>query len=212
MNLEYADETHTYRIDGAVAPSVTQLLADEGFYWNPFAEDSHLNLGSKVHELCYLVDGQPWTASSPEQLVARSRWDPATTGSILVPYGWAWARFCVEHQFHAVYCEHVVGSAIYQIAGRLDRWGMCGMTKTNDLIDIKSGQPSPQGRVHGRMQTALYALLLGETYGVRTDHRKVVWLMTDGTFRVEHGQPRDLQVALAIVTVWKERKQHNLFS
>lgn len=61
--LDFDDETHTYRFEGRVIPSVTQILFDMGCIsefstWSEFARDR----GTKVHQACALLpDRLDWT-------------------------------------------------------------------------------------------------------------------------------------------------------
>jgi len=206
MTIDFDPETHTYAIDSRPVPSVTRLLEDEGCYYNPFAMDHHRNRGTLVHQICDLIDGRPWEASSVENLIAQSQWDPAGTDPILVPYGMAYADFLVKTQFHAALSEKVVGSAMFGYAGKLDKHGYVGAESW--LVDVKSGKPGPSAK----LQTALYAHGLEEHLGIPTDKRLTVWLQDDGDFKMEFGNGGDLDVALAVVKVWHWRRSNKLFT
>lgn len=52
--VDFDEQTHTYRLDGVVIPSVTQVLASmSDFSWvNPAVLARKADIGRKVHKVC----------------------------------------------------------------------------------------------------------------------------------------------------------------
>ncbi len=210
MQIEFAEATHTYTVDGAVYPSVTQILSAEGLTDYTFATHQHRNRGTLVHQIAELIDvGWETTqrsAASAEDIIAASPWDPSTTSSALVPFGMAYCTFLLQERPQWLLSEYPVASKIYHYAGRLDRYGVIRGKRT--IVDIKSGEPGDAASI----QQALYALALEETTGEKTEDLYAVWLRPDGTHRRLPGNIKDVSIGLHAVQLYHWRKSRGLFT
>lgn len=159
--------THTYRVDGAIVPSVTEILSACGltleFESAAFRDAAafRADLGTKVHLACELDDRNDLDDSSLDDLVR--------------PYLEAWRHFRAESQLRIAAVEEIVLDGLFRWAGRLDRRGWLFGDSRQTVIDIKTGAPA---RSH-LLQTWAYALCF-PTIGV---NRRVVYLRSDGTYK-----------------------------
>lgn len=189
--LEFDEATHTYRLDGVRAPSVTQVL-------DPYSGLEHVDpavlkaaaeFGNHVHLACHYFN---------EGTLNRAALDPP-----LVPYVNAWERFLNETGAVVIASECRVFSRRHGFAGTLDSrvaWG-----RRNRLIDIKSttGVPRTVGP-----QTAGYAEAWHEMTGERMRDRYCIQLRGDGTYRSHKLEdPRDWEIfkACLVVHQWMAR-------
>lgn len=166
MTLEFDNDSHTYRLNGAVVPSVTQILSPYTSleFVNPELLRRAAEFGNHVHEACHLFN---------LDALDRDSLDPE-----LAPYVDAWALFLDTTGAVVLLSEHRIASEQYAYAGTLDTvvwWG-----KSKRLIDIKStaGVPKTVGP-----QTAGYANAYREQTGETLRDRYCVQLRHDGTYR-----------------------------
>lgn len=166
MSLEFDKETHTYRWNGAVVPSVTQVL--DPYTGLEFVDREVLRraaeFGNHVHEACHLFN---------LDTLDRESLDPE-----LAPYVDAWASFLEDTGAVVLLSEHQVVSEQFGYAGTLDTivwWG-----KSKRLIDVKStaGIPKTVGP-----QTAAYVAAYREQAGETIRDRYCVQLKPDGSYR-----------------------------
>jgi len=211
MHIEFTEEGHTYLVDGAPYPSVTQILKAEGLSDYQFANAGHRDRGAKVHQICELIDqgwpdGVPPAVTDPEEIIERSPWLPAGTDPDWVGYGYGYARYLLAFRPKWKLIESAVASKVYGFAGRLDRHGEAISKPLT--VDIKSGEPGDSAEP----QVALYGLALTETYGLDPGEKYALWLRKDGTFKKVPGNGTGLSVGISAVILYRYRKQRGLFS
>ena len=122
----FEESTHTYTLDGAVIPSVTEICAPItcGKYPPVGVVQQAAARGTRVHELCALYDMD----ALPGEIEAE-----------LVGYVKAWAAFCRDYKpvwKHIELPLHGVTNTGLPFAGTLDRIGKIdGQTR---VVDIKT--------------------------------------------------------------------------
>lgn len=187
MKIEFREEGHEYRLDGVLVPSVTQAtdwLLDFSRV-PPDVLEAAARFGTAVHRMIELD-------------VAREL-DEAALDARLVPYLRAWRRFLVESGFRPEVCEEVVGSKVYQYAGRLDLAGP--LKRKMALLDLKSGEvPVTIG-----MQTAAYSRAAEETLNLRGLVRYALDLKPDRYRLIPCDGTSDLNLFLAALTIKRWR-------
>jgi PD-(D/E)XK nuclease superfamily len=206
INLEFDPESHSYTLNGALVPSVTEVLSSEGLNSFEWCTERDKARGSAVHKIAELLAGSPIKGTTVDEIISNSRWAPEETAPALVGYGRAAVLYLMESGIKPVLVEARVGSARLNLAGTLDLYGIMP-DKDRRLIDFKSGQP----REAANVQTALYAELLKETLGQETDSRVVVWLKPDGTYRSFAPRPAggmDLYIGMDAVALYHWRRKY----
>ena len=206
-SIEFQPEDHTYTLGGQRVPSVTEVLSHEGLSGSDFWKESDRRRGSAVHRVALLIGSRPWRGSTPEEVVDNSPWDPTTTAPVLVPYGYALARFLIESGFTPEGVEVPVGSAKLRLAGTLDTFGMLPSGKRL-LVDYKSGIPQDSAVWP---QLCLYAALLEETTGIKVDLVAPVHLRADGTYKAYPPQSpggKALSIGVAAVSLYHWRRKY----
>jgi hypothetical protein len=205
--IQFDPESHAYALDGAEVPSVTTVLDGEGLSGSPFWTEADRRRGSAVHRIALLMGSGPIIGDTAEEIVSHSAWDPQRTAPVLVGYGLSVAEFYATTGFRPQLIEQPVASAKYGICGTLDAWGNLGGKMV--LVDFKSGNPQESANI----QTALYAMCLEETKDLLTDGRTVVWIKSDGTFKMYPVRPpggQDLTIGLSAVNLYKWRKANGM--
>lgn len=122
--LTFDEETHTYRFEGVVVPSVTQILKPLSNFDAVPREvlSAASSFGTAVHKACELQDfGQL---------------DISTVDDALLPYLEAWMRFCRDYKCMWEMVEGIVYNPSLRYAGTLDRFGIVAGRST--VVDIKS--------------------------------------------------------------------------
>lgn len=195
QSLEFDEATHTYRLGGAVVPSVTQIIAPltaEALASIPRAAlERKRAIGAAVHMACELDD----EGSLDESTVA-----PEVTGYLA-----GWRRFKVENVVpHWTYTERLLASPKKRYAGRMDRCGILRGElatvdiKTVDKLDAAIG-----------VQLAGYQQLIEESLGIKPTRRYAVQLRPDGTYHVApYTSADDLPCFNALLSVHHWRKKH----
>lgn len=199
---------HEYAVHGNVRPSVTTILEAEGLSGCAFWKEEDRRRGSAVHKIALIIGKRPIRGRTVEEVIANSNWDPTKTGPALVGYGYAVARWYLDTGFQPVLVEEPVASDIWQICGTLDVWGFLPDGRRL-LPDFKSGEPQAAAWV----QTALYAMLVEETYGLQTDLRMPVWLKRDGSYKAYPPRPAggtDLIIGQNAINLWRWRRQYGM--
>lgn len=185
--LTFDEQSHTYMLDGAVVPSVTQVLQGAGLIDDQWFTPASTHRGTYVHAM---------TAAYDKGVLDLAKVDDAYRG-----YLEAWKRFRFESYCKILTIEEQLSHAIYRYAGSLDRTAyLCGKYA---VVDIKTGCRSHWHE----LQTAAYADCVG-TPAVGPIYRFTVYLHDDGAFKLDShdwNYRRDLDVFLAAlaVTNWK---------
>ena len=203
INIDFYPDEHRYAVDGVDTQSVTQVLQAEGLGGSQFWSEDDRRRGTAVHRIALLIGSSPIRGKSVEEIVFNSPWDPQTTAPVLVGYGFAVARFYLESGVRPRLIEKPVASRRHGIAGTLDGFG--DLPSGQSLLwDFKSGQPQPAAWV----QTALYAMCLEESFGLKVDLRTVVWVKPDGSYKMAVPRPAggtDLAVGISAINVYRWR-------
>lgn len=178
--IEFNEEKHLYVVDGEVFPSVTQILAAEGFIDPSFFTEYSRQRGTLVH-LCTHLDDM-------------GELDESTVDDVLAPYLTAYRRFKSESGFVVSGSEVRMASAAYRFAGTLDKVGtFAGVTCA--IIDIETGAHQPAKAI----QTAGYEILKGSPY-----KRFALQLKDDGTYKLHPFKDRqDKQIFLSTLAVYQ---------
>jgi hypothetical protein len=162
--VEYDDPSHTYRVNGVVFPSVSQVIA---FFCDfsrvkPDVLERKRQIGRATHKCIELhADG----ALDLDSI------DPAVQ-----PYFDSWLKFIATKPVLIVDAEKIVYSKTHRVAGRLDLVGV--MDDTLWLLDAKCvDKMSPETA----LQTAAYAELYRETTGTKIAKRGGLQLQPDGS-------------------------------
>ena len=189
--LTFDAPTHTYRFDGAVVPSVTQVLAGLHDFSriDPAILDAARDRGTMVHLMCEHFD--------------EDRLDRSEFTEDELSYLPGWERFMADFCCNWSSLEERVYHPLHRYAGTLDRWGH--LEASDDpaaewCIDVKSGELHP---VWG-LQTAAYAHAKGKPKA----RRATVQLRPDGTYHFREWKALDdfpTFVALLTVIRWTQR-------
>jgi hypothetical protein len=189
--IEFDEDTHIYRVDGVVMPSVTQIL--DAYTGLEFVNRELLRraaeFGNHVHRACDLYD--------------TGQLDEASLDPALVPYLDGWKAFLEDTGAVVVLSECWLASRRHGYAGTLDKlvwWG-----KSKRLVDVKSGTVVP--RTVGP-QTSAYAEAYTEETGERIRDRYCIHLPGDGKYRSHRlNDPRDFPIFKSALVVhnWYRR-------
>jgi hypothetical protein len=188
--LEFDEQSHTYRLDGADLPSVTQAICEAGLVdirW--FTEYSRWR-GSAVHLACWFDD--------------QNDLDESTVEPSLMGYVEAYRRFRENYQFETKDIEARQYHPVFRYAGTPDR---VGIVRGNPaIVDLKSGVALAGHPV----QLASYAHLPSSLNLSPYDFERVaVYLQADGTYKVKSYSRADLAndwnvfLAALYFTNWK---------
>lgn len=163
--LTFDEATHTYRLLGAVVPSVTQILAPLASFAGIPASvlDAKRDLGRRVHLACQLLDEDDldWDSVEPD------------VGGYLD----AWLSFRKDTGAVILQNEKQVAEPLLQFAGTLDR--VLELAGVRYLVDLKTCIATP---IAVGPQTAAYMRALGDN---SVTHRAALRLRPDGTYRFD---------------------------
>lgn len=191
MVLQFDESTHTYRLDGQVVPSVTQLLKPIGPDFSQIPADvleRKRQLGTAVHLACELDDDGDLDDDSL---------DPA-----LVPYVAAWRKFKADTGAVVLVNEKQLAHEDLRYAGTVDR--VVSVGREPWLVDLKT---SADPHAAYGVQLAGYEELLRKASRMQVDTRATVHLRDDGTFRLhQFTNPNDAACFRALLSIhhWKE--------
>jgi hypothetical protein len=189
--FEFDETSHTYRLNGVVLPSVTQLLKPIGPDFSmvpPDVLERKRQLGTAVHLACELDDND----------------ELDEIDDALVPYVLAWQLFKAQTGVEILLNERRLHHPVLRYAGTLDR--LVSMRGAVWMLDIKTAaDPVPS---YGA-QLAAYVELIHATEGDASlpIRRGTVHLRDDGTYRLaEFKNPNDKAAFMACLSLhqWKE--------
>jgi hypothetical protein len=163
--VEYDDPTHTYKVNGAVYPSVTDVL-------NTFV--SFDRVPRDVLERKRLI-GRATHACI--ELHATGNLDPESIDPAVQPYFDSWLKLLETKPLRVLEAEKIVYSKAHRYAGRLDLVVQFMDDGDPWLLDVKSCDRMP---VSTSLQTAAYANAFTETTGMPIKKRAGVHCMPDG--------------------------------
>jgi hypothetical protein len=200
--LDFEPQTHTYRVDGIVVPSVTQLLDDAGLTpdYKFISRDvlAHARArGLHVDACCDLLDegDLDWSSVHPEA----------------VPYVEGWARFCADYSYEPAAGQVPLYHPQYGYAGTADSIG----TLNGSWVVVERKATMRMAPTYG-LQTAGYAqpgLWVAPPGGGPLSPaawpapaRLGVQLKRDGTYAVvPYEDAEDLAAFLGVVALYRWR-------
>ena len=196
--LTFDEPSHTYRYDGIVIPSVTQIIAPLSDYSmiDPAVLARAQALGTAVHRMTELYDKDDLDEDSL---------DEEFNGYLA-----AWKKFKQDIGFSPITIESKLCDKVRGFAGTSDRTGMVknklGKSRLA-VIDIKKMYIlGPQIGV----QLAAYQHL-HTVDGATVLDRYALGLRPDGTYRLkQYEEPSDSQEFFALLTHFNYRKKHGI--
>lgn len=187
--IEFDEPTHTYKVDGRVVPSVTQILKAIGCVDTRWYTDEGRERGKAIDTLTELHD------KGELDIEAAEVYCPQYVG-----YVKAWIAFRAETGFETYRAQVKVANTRLGYAGTLDREGrFCGASVTGLIIvDLKSGAPE----WWHPLQTQGYAECVGDRC-----RRGCVYLGRNGKAKwIEHDDPADAAGWLAYLNAYNYRR------
>ncbi len=194
MALTFDEVSHTYRHDGQLVPSVTQVLA-------PLTDLSAVPadilaaasaFGTAVHKACELHD--------------LGTLDPATLDAPLQPYLDAWLAFCRDHDAQWSHIEQRLYHPVLRYAGTADRIGFVDGLRT--IVDIKTSAV-----IYPAVgpQLAAYLSAAEKGHQINALARMSVRLKPDGGYEAKaHTGPADFAVFASLLTLRTWCRQHRI--
>lgn len=182
--IEFEEATHTYRVDGQILPSVTQVMQTMGLV-RPYTGDPwYGERGTAIHKACELHDAGTLDFDSL---------DPRIVGFVE-----AYVKFMGESGMEFEYIESRFHHPSYRFCGCIDR--------AVPLVDLKSTSSACE------LQLVLYSELLRVSGIDPGQTGYFLHLREDGSYRLAPYKynRRDTGVALSAVTLFHWRKEHNL--
>lgn len=186
--IEFDPDTHIYKIDGRVVPSVTQVLGAMGCGNNRFYTGEGRERGNAVDTLTELYDAGKLDLDAVESHC------PQYHGYVM-----AWIKFRAETGFETFRAQVKVANSVLGYAGMLDREGRFHPRNTNGVIvDIKTGARE----WWHPLQTQGYADCMVEPHG-----RGCVYLDRYGDYKWSlHDDPADAAGWLNYLYAYNYRK------
>jgi hypothetical protein len=189
--IQFDEELHEYRINGARVPSVTEVLKPiQTLGGSEEVREHKRQLGKAVDKAIELHEQDDLDVDSL---------DPEA-----VPFFEGWLKFKADTGFHGVLMQPVVWSTKLRCAGKPDLLGNRGHTREIDeLIDVKCVWTIDAATA---IQTAGYTLLGSHSHGWKIKRRGSVQLLRDGTYRYHpYTNPADQHVFTALLSIhaWK---------
>lgn len=210
--LEYRETDHTYWLDGKQLPGATRILADLGAYPGSgfFTENSRVR-GQMAHLACQLAD-----AHCPKAATLDDALDVLDAAEDIQPYLAGYLKFRREKRFISLRWEEPLCSIRLRVAGTPDTHGhMIYVDGPLAVVDAKSWQNQGSDPKHSaEVQTALYAIMLGEKYSIPPSdiERYVLKLPGDGNYRLYHcADPYDFIEAEWASCLWWRWKDKGIF-
>ena len=178
--LTFEEETHTYRWNGEIVPSVNQILEAEGIR-PPYSGDRwYGERGTYVHQATALYD--------------RGELDEESLDPQLKGYVEAWKKFREEEGFTPRHIEEAFCHEGLGFAGTIDRTGVIRRERPI-IIDIKTGAFARWMSI----QLNAYQILIeghGSLLAVR--------LNRDGTYQMKYYEDEeDTKIFLAALNLYK---------
>lgn len=184
--LDFNAERHEYRWNGAIVPSVTQVI--RAALGDPFGRipadvlERKRKIGQAAHRAC--------------ELDSRGDLDEATVHPAVLPYLQAWQAFVRESGFVVVFAELPFRHDTYGYAGTPDFVG--DLNGNRVVCDVKTGLSGPQAA----LQTAAYSAL------VCAQRRFALRALPDGRYKlVEFSSPGDWPDFLACLRCVRLRER-----
>jgi hypothetical protein len=189
--IKFDASTHTYRVDGKVIPSVTQIITAAGLRGD-FKVSAEVmayagERGKAVHMACELHDHGELDEDSVH---------PAVAGYLA-----AYRKFLAECDCTIVSIESAGFSETHNYCGTPDR--LCEINGAKAVIDLKSGIKLAATGV----QLAAYANMVGWPLAARYG----LHLSAEGRYQlIPYTNPRDWPTFLAALTIHRWRQENGL--
>lgn len=188
--LTFDEATHTYRMQGAIVPSVTQILKPlSNFSAVPPAVLAAASaFGTAAHKACELHD--------------LGQLDEAALDPALAPYLEAWKRFSADHDVKWTMVEGRLFNPAHIYAGTCDRYGtVAGKAAVVDIKTSAALYPSV-----GPQLAAYKNAIVGAP---PTTTRMAVQLKADGNYVAKtYVNKSDWPVFLSLLTLRNWCQQH----
>lgn len=187
-HLAFDPESHTYRLDGQVVPSVTQILSEAGLIDGQWYTDESQLRGRTVHIITALDD--------------RGELDESQVTGEYQGYLNAWRLFKADTKCEVVALEARVCNTLCRYAGTLDRQ-LC-IDDIQLLGDIKTGA----SEWWHKFQTAGYWMC----DGIKAAGRWGIYLSPNGRYRITiHGDHAyDTDVFRAALTIANAKRNEGI--
>ncbi len=185
MKGSFDKATHTYRIDGVIVPSNTQVLAEAGLVDLRWYTDEGRERGSAIHLAAQLIDEEDLDCLSV---------DPRFAGRVR-----AYERFKIESGFVPNLIEIPYYNYPQRYGTTIDRTG--SLPKRGEiLLELKTGQVEAWAGLQLALQNECLEKRLP---------RFALELREDGTYRLhEFTDPNDRNVALAACAIVHWKRNH----
>ncbi len=191
MPLEFEEETHTYRLDGKIIPSVTEILTDVGLYPDFSMTDPwYAERGSLVHLATHYYDN--------------GTLDPDSIDDEIHGYLKSYLEFKNVYLFDVKESEMRVHDPIYWYAGTADKLGDIDWDgqRREALPDLKCGPPE-----YGyQFQIAGYSMARGLHHSTL---RLGVYLNKNGKLPkvIEYNDPGDFEIFKAATLLFHAKRK-----
>lgn len=195
MNLQLDTVAHRYRLDGAVVPGVTRVLAP--LYDFSAIRSDVLEHKRQIGEALHMAI----------ELDLRDALDADSLDPEVAGYFDGWRRFRRETRFECRFSERQVASKKFRYAGTLDLAGL--IDGAESLID---GKTTAALHPATALQTAAYLAAASEMGLIRSNARRyALRLKPDGTYVLDqHKDRNDFAVFLSCLSLHNWRSRHGL--
>lgn len=193
--IEFDAATHTYRVNGRIVPSVTQIITSAGLSDYSHVAPQVLELACDFGRACHLAC----------ELWDNGELDEAKLDVALVPYLDGWKKFCDHYATKILSSEKRVASAKYGYAGTADKIAVIG----GDLciIDLKTSTAVAPCTA---LQTAAYQQAYEESTGNIIGRRFAVQLLP-GAYKITgYKDKSDFRVFLSALQIHNWKANHNV--
>ena len=190
--LEFNHANHEYRLGGRVLPSVTEILADNGFINPTWYTEEGRTRGTDVHALCQFFDEGDYDPKEAERLG-------------LAGYVESWNKLKTRLQLEVLDIEKRMADPVNLFAGTADR--LVRQRARRWILDFKSGGKEGWHRYQLGGYEQLY-----QANGLAGVLRGSVYLKADGSMAdlVPHEDDGDRLYFLAFNATTQARRSHGI--
>ena len=191
--LQFDPETHIYRVDDVILPSITQVLKAEGFINIRNVKPEDLQRGGYVHLMTHYYD----TVGLDEDSI-----DPELRG-----YLDGYKKFKEDTGFRVNLSEEPMYHAHHRFAGTPDKNGE--MRGKPSIIEEKTGAIMPYTAIQTAAQELLWNANGGPELG--TVNRYGLRLFPNGKYKLESFKDRvDRAIFLNALTLYTWKRNHKI--
>lgn len=198
VNFEYNDESHIYKLDGQITPSVTQVLKSVGIidysHIPAGKREASMRFGTAVHLAASLWD--------------KKDLDEKSIHPLIIPYLEGWKKFSADTKVVIIENEKPFYSAKYRYGFKIDRILRIGDRLT--VADIKTSVDSQYGT---DLQLAGYQLGYneGKKRCEQAFDRIAVHLNDKGSYKIiPYKNRNDVNEWLACLNVYNIKKRRGI--